>query len=225
MGRAIGQILPFAVGVAISPLPIVAVVLMLVTPRARINGPVFVAGWLVGLAVIGVIVLGVIGPTDTTDAGEPATWVNILKLVLGALLVVVAVRQWRGRPHAGDDAVTPKWMGTIDQFGPGKALLTGVVLSAANPKNLLLSVGAATAIAQTQIAGRDQAIAYAVFALIATIGVGLPVVLFFTLGARSREMLDHLKAWMIEHNAAIMAVLCVIIGVKLIGDAISGFAA
>ena len=48
MGRATGDFLPSAVGVAISPLPIVAVVLMLVTPRGRVDGPVFLVGWLVG---------------------------------------------------------------------------------------------------------------------------------------------------------------------------------
>jgi hypothetical protein len=42
VGQAIGDFLPADVGVAISPLPIVAVVLMLVTPRGRVNGPLFV---------------------------------------------------------------------------------------------------------------------------------------------------------------------------------------
>src|SRR6185436_1746651 len=50
-GPGIGDFLPSAVGVAISPLPIVAVVLMLVTPRGRVNGPMFVVGWWVGLAI------------------------------------------------------------------------------------------------------------------------------------------------------------------------------
>jgi hypothetical protein len=39
MGQAIGDLLPSAVGVAISPVPIIAVILMLGTPRARSNGP------------------------------------------------------------------------------------------------------------------------------------------------------------------------------------------
>ena len=46
MGEAIGQVLPMAVGVALSPIPIIAVVLMLVTPRAKVNGPMFIVGWL-----------------------------------------------------------------------------------------------------------------------------------------------------------------------------------
>jgi hypothetical protein len=63
MGEAIGQLLPFAVGVAVSPMPIVAVVLMLVTPRARTNGPAFLLGWIVGIALAGAVLLAIAGPS------------------------------------------------------------------------------------------------------------------------------------------------------------------
>src|SRR3954454_10090690 len=76
MGEAIGQVLPLAVGVAVSPVRIVAVVLMLVTPRARVNGPAFVVGWIVGLGIVGAIVLGVADPAGATSDGQPATWVD-----------------------------------------------------------------------------------------------------------------------------------------------------
>ncbi len=95
MGNAIGQTLSLAVGVALSPVPIIAVILMLVTPRARSNGPAFVLGWLVGLAIVGTIVLLLAGPANANDGGEPATSVDVLKLVLCLLLVLVALRQWR----------------------------------------------------------------------------------------------------------------------------------
>jgi hypothetical protein len=225
MGEAIGQSLSLAVGVALSPVPIIAVILTLVTPQARVNGPAFVVGWLVGLAVVGAIVLLVAGPGDASENGEPATWVNFLKLVLGALLVLVALKEWRGRPHEGDEAATPKWMGAIDSFSPPKAAGAGAVLAGANPKNLLLAIGGAAAIAQTGIPGGEQAIAYAVFALIGTVGVGAPVVIYFALGDRAGPILDRLKAWMAQHNAVIMAELCLVIGAKLIGDAIAGFSA
>jgi threonine/homoserine/homoserine lactone efflux protein len=223
MGEAIGQSLSLAVGVALSPVPIIAVILMLVTPRARSNGPAFVVGWLVGLAIVGTIVLLVAGGADAHDDGEPATWVSVLKLVLGALLVLIALKQWRGRPHEGEEAPTPKWMGAIEAFTPPKALGAGAVLAGANPKNLLLAVAAAAAIAQTGISGGEQAVAYAIFALIGTVGVGAPVVIYFVLGERAGPILDRLKAWMGQHNAVIMAVLCLVIGAKLVGDAIAGF--
>jgi threonine/homoserine/homoserine lactone efflux protein len=144
VGKAIGQVLSFGVGVALSPIPIIAVVLMLVTPRARSNGPAFVVGWLLGLAIVGAIVL-LVAPSGTQDNGAPATWISSLKLILGVLLLLVAAKQWRGRPHEGDDAPTPKWMGAIDTFTAPKALGADALLSGANPKNLLLAVGAAAA--------------------------------------------------------------------------------
>ena len=222
MGAAIGGSLPLAIGVALSPIPIIAVVLMLTTPSARVNGPAFVIGWLIGLAVIGAIVLSVAGPAGASKSGSPATWVSWVKIVLGAGLLLVAVRQFRGRPKDSDEAALPKWMASIDSMKPLPVLGLAALLGGVNPKNLLLAVSAGASIAQTGISGADQAIAYAVFALIGTIGVGAPVVLYFALGERSASMLATLKDWMGRHNAVIMAVLCLVIGVKLIGDAIGG---
>ena len=59
MGQAIGGSLAFAVGIALSPIPIIAVVLMLTSDKARVNGPGFVLGWLVGLGIVGAIVLAI----------------------------------------------------------------------------------------------------------------------------------------------------------------------
>ncbi|HEY1665558.1 MAG TPA: GAP family protein [Trebonia sp.] len=113
MGQAIGGSLALAVGVALSPVPIIAVVLMLTSRRARANGPLFVLGWLAGLAVVGAIVLSVSGPAGASSSGSPATWVSWVKVVLGLLLLVVAARQFRGRPGDGQQAHLPKWMATI----------------------------------------------------------------------------------------------------------------
>jgi hypothetical protein len=97
-------------------------------------------------------------------------------------------------------------------------------MSGANPKNLLLAVAGAAAIAGTGISGGEQAIAYLIFVLIATLGVGIPVGIYFAMGARSQTLLAGLKDWMSAHNAVIMSVLCLIIAAKLIGDAITGLA-
>jgi HAMP domain-containing protein len=222
MGEAIGQSLPLAIGVALSPVPIIAVVLMLTTSRARANGPAFVLGWLLGLGVVGAVVLALAGPGEASESGQPATWVSWVKLLLGVLLLLVAARQFRGRPREGEEAPLPKWMGAIERFKAGAALGGGAALAGANPKNLLLAIGGAAAIAQTGIAGGQQVIAYAVFAVIGTLGVAAPVVIYFAMGRRSAEVLGRLKDWMGHNNAVIMAVLCLVIGMKLIGDGISG---
>ena len=222
MGQAIGGALPLAIGVALSPVPIIAVVLMLTTRRARVNGPLFVLGWLAGLAVVGTIVLCVAGPAGASSSGSPATWVSWVKVVLGLLLLLVAARQFRTRPKDGDHAALPKWMASVDDITPLSACGLAALLAGVNPKNLLLAVGGAASIAQTGISGGQQAVAYLVFALVGTLGVGIPVGVYFALGSRADKPLNSLKDWMSEHNAVIMSVLCLVIGVKLIGDAIGG---
>ena len=222
MGEAIGQVLSFAVGVGLSPVPIIAVVLILGTPRARANGPAFLVGWVFGLSALGTIVLLAAGGGDASEGGQPATWVSVVKIVLGALLLVLAAKQWGARPRPGQEAELPAWMQTVDHFTPGKSLGMGVLLSAANPKNLILTLGACAAIAQTGIEAGEQAVALAVFVAIGTIGTGVPLVIYFVLGDRAHHILDAIKAWMGQHNAAIMAVLCLVIGAKLVGDGITG---
>jgi threonine/homoserine/homoserine lactone efflux protein len=221
VNEAIGQVLPVGVGVALSPLPIVAVVLMLATPRGRVNGPAFLLGWIVGLAVVGTIVLLASSGASASDNGAPATWVSWLKLGLGVLALLLAVKQYRGRPRGHAAAKLPKWMRAIDKFTPGRSVAIAFALSAINPKNLLLTVAAAAAIAATGISTGDQAISLAVFVLIGTLGVGAPVAIYFALGDRSARLLGNLRDWMAHNNATIMAVLLVVIGAKLAGDGIA----
>ena len=221
MGEAIGHSLPLAIGVALSPIPIIAVVVLLTSSRARSLGPVFVLGWLLGLVVVGAIVLVVVGPSGAGSSGQRTRWVSWVMIVLGVLLLVAAGRHVRG-PRGGEEVPLPAWMGAIDRLNPAVVLGGGVVLGGVRPRSLLLVVGGAVAIAQTGIGGGQQAIAYAVFAVIATIGVAVPVVIYFAMGTRSAELLGRFKGWMRRNNAVILAVVLLVIGVTLIGDGIGG---
>jgi threonine/homoserine/homoserine lactone efflux protein len=224
VGEAIGEVLSFGVGVSLSPVPVIAVVLMLATPHGGKDGPAFLLGWVVGLGAVGTIILLISSGADASDDGAPATWASLLQLVLGLALVALAVKQWRGRPQGGAEPALPQWMSTIDRFTPARAVAMGVALSAINPKNLILVAGAAAAIAATGASAGDQAVALAVFVAVGTLGPGVPVAISFLLGDRAQEVLDGLKRWMARESTTIMAVLCLVIGAKLIGDAISGLA-
>jgi Sap, sulfolipid-1-addressing protein len=125
-------------------------------------------------------------PAVSAAKHAPPTGVSIVKIVLGVLLLLLAVKQWRGRPRRGAEPDLPAWMRTIDTFTPAKSAGTAVLLAAVNPKNLLLVVGGAAAIAQTGASTASQAVALIVFTVIATLGVGAPVVIYF-LSARSRD--------------------------------------
>jgi threonine/homoserine/homoserine lactone efflux protein len=220
--QAIGDVLPLAIAAAISPFPVIGVVLMLVTPRARINGPIFVVGWLAGLAVVGTIGLTVASAAGASDDGTPSTGADVLQIVLGSLLVIFAIRQWHKRPRPGERAAMPKWMDAVDHFSPVQSAGLGVALSAVNPKNLVLTLAAATTIAATNLPASDQVVAFVVFALIATLGVAAPIVVYFTMGDRSERILDTVKTWLAHNNATIMAVIFLIIGAKVLGQGIAG---
>lgn len=220
MGDAIGQALPIAVGVMVSPLPIVAVVLMLLSGSARANATAFVLTWFVTIGAIVAIVALLAGSGDD-NADTPASWSGWLKIVLGGLLLLLAVRQWQGRPRGDAGAATPKWMAAIDTFTPVKAASLAALLGGINPKNLLLAVSGGVAIAGA--AGGDVGAslgAAVVFAIIASVGVAAPVVVYLVARDRAATLLDELRTWLIQHNAVIMAVLLLVIGTKLIGDGI-----
>jgi Na+/melibiose symporter-like transporter len=127
MGSVIGEILPFAVAVAISVTAIIAVILILFTPKARTNSVAFLFGWVLGLTVVGTIVL-IAGDFASDDSGE-STASGVVKLVLGLVLLLLAVRNWRSRPKAGEEPEMPGWMATIDDFGAGKSGGTAAFLS------------------------------------------------------------------------------------------------
>lgn len=222
MGEAIGAVLPLGVGVALSPLPIVAIVLMLSSRRGRVTGPAFLIGWLAGLAVAGTVVLLVAAAADPADDGEPADWVGWLKLALGLLVLLLAVRTWRQRPTGDAEPELPGWMAALDSWSAVRSCGLGAALSALNPKNLMLTVAAGAAIAQTGIGAGEQAVALAVFVVLGTLGVGLPVVLTWVLGERADAMLADLKTWLARNNAAVLTVVLLVIGAKLVGDGIAG---
>jgi threonine/homoserine/homoserine lactone efflux protein len=168
-------------------------------------------------------VLLLTGILDANDAGEPATWVNVLLLLSGLLLFVLALKQWRGRPRGDEETPMPNWMRTIDGFTPVKAAGAGLALTALNPKNVMLIAVAAVEIAEVGIPAAQEIAVLLAFVLIASAGVLTPLVVALALGARSRGLLDAIRNWMARYNAAIMTVLFLLIGAKLIGDAISGF--
>lgn len=139
MGQGIREVLTFAVGVAISPVPIIAVILMLFSQRARVNGPAFMLGWMVALGAVSVVVYVIADQSDAATSSSASDTIATGKIVLGVLLLALAVRNWRNRPAPGVTPEMPKWMASVDRLSPGKALALGVLLAGVNPKNLMLS--------------------------------------------------------------------------------------
>ncbi|MFE9127593.1 GAP family protein [Streptomyces sp. NPDC007148] len=220
MGHAVGDVLGLAAGVAVSPLPIVAIILLLATPRGHLNGSLFACGWLLGLALLGASMLAVGGSGGASANKHPAAWVGVLKLVLGVLLALFAVRQWRRRPADAAQARLPKWMSVLDRLTPLKALGLGLLLSAANAKNAPLTLAAGASISSAGIPVPQQIGTLVVFVVIASLGVLAPPAVFLAMGERAQGVLGTWRDRAVRHNAAVMAALFFVLGLKLLGDGI-----
>ena len=215
IGPSIADVLPLAVGVLVSPIPIIAVILMLFSPRARSNGPAFLVGWIVGLGVVSAIVYAISNGADVSGSSGASDGTSVVKMVLGGVLVLMGFRHWRKRPAHGEAAPMPKWMGALDSVTPVRALAIGVALSAVNPKNLILTVGAASTVAQNGVSTGGAVVVLAVFVVVASISIAAPVAVDLLAGHRAQRVLDTWNGWLEQNNATVMAVLLVVFGVVL----------
>ncbi len=217
----LGDLLPTAIGIALSPVPIAAVILMLFSSRARVNGPAFVLGWVTGLAVVGGAILLFGGDVAGSSSGpsNASLWV---KAILGALLLALGVKQWRDRSGPDEAPSVPKWMTSIDEFTAGKAFGVAVVLSGVNPKNLALNAAGMVVIMQGGLDPTKEWIALGVFVFVASLTVMAPVAYYLIAGDRADATLDSTKTWLIRNNGAVMGVLLLILGVKLFAEGAQG---
>jgi threonine/homoserine/homoserine lactone efflux protein len=223
MTGVIGDILPLAVGVAISPIPIIAAILMLLSPKAGGTSVGFLLGWVVGIVVAVTVfsLLGAVIPEQDPDASKPVA--GTIKIIIGVLLLLLAVQQWRSRPKPGEEPKMPKWMSAIDGMNAGRGFGLGFLLAAVNPKNLLLGAAAGVSIGTGGLAVGEAALAITVFTLIAAATVAIPVIAYLVAAARMAGPLESLRGWLVHNNATVMAVLLLVIGVAVIGKGIGSF--
>lgn len=225
MAQGISEVLPFAVGVAIVPIPIIAVILMLFSQRARVNGPVFLLGWAAGLTLAFGVVYALSDAGDVATDSTSSDTVSWGKIVLGVVLLLLAVRSWQKRPAPGVTPAMPKWMAGMDTIGPGKALGLGMALSAANPKNLILVIGAATSLAQLGPTTADAVASLVVFVTVGSLSVVGPIAYSILGGEKAAQSLDELKGWLAVNNTAVMAVLLLVFGALLVANGLAPLSA
>ncbi|MGO4593033.1 GAP family protein [Leifsonia sp. 2TAF2] len=222
MGSVIGDILPLAIGIAISPIPIIAAILMLLSPKARGTSVGFLIGWVLGI-VVAVVVFTLLSSIIPQDSGGSKPIAGVIKILLGLGLLFLAFRQWRGRPAAGVEPAMPKWMSAIDTMTAARGLVLGFLLSALNPKNLLMGIAAGVAVGSGGLTVGESAVVIVVYTIIASITVAGPVIAYLVASTRMVGPLESLRGWLLHNNATVMAVLLLVIGVVVIGKGIGSF--
>jgi len=215
---AVGAALPAALGIASSPIPIVAVVLVLATPRATVNGTAFAAAWVLGLAAATTVVLWLTG-TAAEDGGSDAR--GAVQVVVGVALLLLAARTWLRRPAADDVRDMPAWMARLDAFPPRRMVVLGLLLSAANPKNLALVLAGVESIQDRDLDDTDQVVAAVIFVALASSTVLVAVLAHVVAPERSARVLGRVKQFMIDHKAAITVVILVLLGLRFLYDGVT----
>lgn len=223
MGSAIGDLLPLAVGIAISPMPVVAAILMLLSPKARTTSLAFLAGWLVGVVITLIVFTLLSSILPRSDPNQARPIAGLIKIALGALLLLLALRRFRSRPGVAAEPAMPKWMSAIDTMTALRGLMLGFGLSALNPKNLLLGVAAGTVVGTATLPVGQEVVAIVVFTIIASSTVGVPIVAYLVAPRAMAGPLGSLREWLLRNNATVMAVVLLVLGVVLIGKGIGSF--
>jgi hypothetical protein len=222
MHGVLGALLPLAIAVTISPIPIIAEILLLFTEKPVGNAAAYLAGFAVGVAAILGLLVVVANAANLTRSG-PSKGAATVQLVVGAALLVAARRRLgRRRPAPGEAAPAPKWMEGIAAFTPPRSLGVGAAIGAANPKNIAVGVAGAVAISSAGLSTGQTVVSIVVYVVIASLGVAAPLVVMVGLRDKSQGILDGWKDWLGQNNAVVMAVLFLVFGVVLIGKGVAG---
>lgn len=214
MGNALTNSVTYAVGIAASPIPIVVVIMMFVSARPRVNSAVFVTTWVVGIATI--VTVAALVPGLGADSDSRGTGRGVLRIIVGAVFLLLAVRNWRRRTAPGEEPSAPSWLSPEGGIGARAAVGLGVLLSLFNPKDLALGVSGGAAIGAEELSAGHQALVIVVFTLVAVSTVAIPVVVYLVVGTRTVNAFDRLKQWLLLHNAVVLAVIWFLLGVVFV---------
>lgn len=223
MGELLGNMLPLAVGMAISPVPIIAVILMLSSKKAIKNAVLFDVGWVLAIVAASVVVLLVFGSSSISGQKTTGTVTDILHLVLGVLLLALGVRKFIQK-RKGAVEKQPKLLASIDSIKPWSAFVFGLAMVIVNPKNLMMLLAALGQVVQAGESTATNAISLTIFMLVASAGVLIPLLVYAVAREKAAEMLTSWKDWLMAHDSTVMMYLLTVLGIFLIVKGIVGLA-
>ncbi|MFG2291808.1 GAP family protein [Streptomyces sp. NPDC048603] len=210
-----GEVVLFALVIALSPFTLIPALFMQFTPRAHATGGAFLAGWVAGVAVPVSVCVALTPLVQRLEGGH--SWTAWVRIGLGALLVLLGIRQWLVR-HG---KAAPGWMRLLADATPPRAFRLGLLLSLLNPKIFLLSAAAGIAVATEDPTPAGAVIAVALFTACAAATVLLPVLLRLVFGERVVGPLARARSLLERNAAAVMAVVIAAIGLLLLAEGLA----
>jgi hypothetical protein len=216
--EAVGNALPISIGIALSPFAIAAILIILMTARAKTNAPAFLFGWVLGFLVVGSLVDLI--PETPSDASGPKTLPGLVRIALGLALLLLAIQQWRRQPAPGEKVEVPKFLARLDNFGAIQSSVTGFLLSAVHPKNLPLIIAGVAAIRATNLDEGGENVAFLIFTAISSLTIVLPIAGYFIARENVEATFGRWKDWLVRNNGTVVILLLLLLGTLLIGRGI-----
>ena len=235
MGSLLLNLLPLAVGIILSPLAVVAIVVIVSSHRGLSRGTAFTIGWVLAIALVTAASFWIARALELHPVvHQPPLWVPILHFLLAAVLLAAgAVILIRGRPKlrqlagattAAEVAAAaprlPGWLRSVETFSFFKAALWGLGLFLISPVDLSCAIAAGLALAQDGSSGTVQIIAFVIYLVLAGISVIGPVLIPVLGGSKSATILSGLRSWISTHNGVLNAALLLLIGVMQLNKGI-----
>lgn len=217
--QVIGEILPFAVVVMVSPINIIAAILLLFSPRPKPAAAAYLAGFAVGVGAV-LVAFDLVAEQIDWSSSDASRGGALLRIALGVLLLVAAVKKLRKRGAADEPPELPPRMRGISSMAPGRAATTGLAIGALNPKNIAMALASGLAIGAASLSSGEIAVTMAIYVVVASIGVAAPLVVTVALGDRSQPVLEGWRDWLERNNDVVMAVLYLVFAAVLIGNGI-----
>jgi hypothetical protein len=215
-GSVLATLIPLALVVALSPLSVIPAVLVLQASRPRPTGLAFLGGWLLGLAAL---TAGFVASSGALGGlhKSPPTWASWLRVVLGVALIAFGIYHWLTRQRHTE---SPKWMRSFTTLTPGRAGITGLVLTVVRLEVLIMCALAGLAIGGSGLGMAAGWIMAAVFVAVAASTVVVPVLAYAGAGDRLDDPMARLKGWMERHNAALLAAILIVIGLMVLHNGV-----
>jgi threonine/homoserine/homoserine lactone efflux protein len=203
------DLLLIGLAITLEPFPLTAFILVLSTEKGTWKGLVFVLGWLACLVVVIAAVLLTTGDEPPKPQTAPSTAVLAVKLALGTVLILLAVRQQRrmGRPRK-----PPSWMTRLDRLSLWAAAGLAVFLQ----PWALVAAGAATVV-QAKLSSAGDWVTLVAFCLLATSSF-LYLELYAAFApAAATARLERMRAWLDTHQDQVIILVLLLLGFWLVG--------
>ena len=212
------ELLPLAAVIAISPVPILAVIMMLLTDRARANPLAFLAGW---ICILIVLVTGALLSGVDSVSTTPSKTVAVVFVVVAVGLIALAIHEWRRRPRKGEPQRIEPWTKFLHTVTPPRAFALGVGLVIVAVKDLLSALQAGALIDDASFSLGQQIVAVVFFVLVSSLLIIIPIAVAAAFGERALPTLHRWRHWLERHGRLVLACLFALIALLLLLQGLS----